>query len=87
MLKFATNLTAQNLRKIGVRWIAISVAATIGLTVFYNKFDYWRDPQFTASLIAFGGVFDVLVKWLWPDKVIEELKAEVERLKIKCGEQ
>lgn len=87
MLKFATNLTAQNLRKIGVRWIAISVASTIGLTYGYNRYDILRDPQFTASLIAFGGIFDVLVKWLWPDKVIEELKAEVERLKRKCGEQ
>jgi hypothetical protein len=81
------NLTAQNLRKIGVRWIAMSLVASWGLAYFYNRYDILRDPQFTASIVAFGGVFDVLVKWLWPDKVIEELKAEVERLKMKCGEQ
>ncbi len=87
MIKMATNLTSQNLRKIGVRWLAISLVASLGLATMYNRYDVLRDPQFTASLIAFGGVFDVLVKWLWPDKVIDELKSEVQRLKIKCGEQ
>lgn len=76
------NLATGSIGRISLRWILISVAASIGLGVFYNHYDYWRDPKFTASLVAFGGLFDGVMKYLWPDDRDEQIK----RLKAKCGE-
>lgn len=85
-MKLSSVLTPEVLKRISIRWIAIMVVTSFGLGWFYNHYDYWRDPKFQGSLIAFGGPFDVLINWLFPDKRVQALQAELAALKKKYGE-
>ncbi len=71
--------------RVSARSVVVTVAAMACLYGYYQQFSITKDPLTASTIAAAVATFDKIVHWLYPDDE-GKLKAEIDRLKKKCGE-